>query len=447
MHNYHESLPLGRLLLLIGGFLLLLPFWGKAQDELSLRDLINRALEENYQIRIYKNIAETAENRNTIGNAGMLPNLNLIGETRTAINNSRQQFFTGDSQQATNARRNSLSTSLQANWIVFDGLAMFARKEQFERLAALSEADTRFFIEQTVADLATAYYQLRQETQLLAAYQKTLEVSEARLAFEEKAYEIGASNLLNLQLARVDQNTDRSLILNQEAQIQEIALAINRLITRELTAPITPIDSIRLAPEFDLSGLLQSTRSNNASLNQQQLNELATASQFDILRGALFPQVEIYGNFGFDRQVNEVGFLQSSRTFGPEFGIRVRFNLYSGGSDKIASQNAQINLETEQLRTQELNIEVERSLRAAHLRWLNHAQRARLERESVREANDALKIAQRQYELGALTNVDFRVIQLNAINAETRFLEAQFAAKVREIELLRLSGRLVEEML
>jgi hypothetical protein len=48
--------------------------------------------------------------------------------------------------------------------------------------------------------------------------------------------------------------------------------------------------------------------------------------------------------------------------------------------------------------------------------------------------------------LGALTNVEFRVIQLNAVNAETRFLEAQLLAKAREIELLRLSGRLLEEV-
>ena len=87
---------------------------------------------------------------------------------------------------------------------------------------------------------------------------------------------------------------------------------------------------------------------------------------------------------------------------------------------------------------------MEQSLRVAYLRWQTSAQQARLERESVVAANEALAIARRQYELNALTNVEFRVIQLNAINAETRFLAAQYAAKVREVELLRVSGKLLE---
>lgn len=423
-----------------------MPAPGHAQTDLSLSDLIAQALEQNYQIRIFQNIARTAENRNTRGNAGMFPTVGLVGEHRRSISNSRQEFFTGDSQERNNAHSNATTASLEVNWIVFDGMAMFARKEQFEKLQSLSEADTRFFIEQTVADLATAYYQLKQQSQLLEAYRKSLDVSRVRLEFEEKALEIGTSNLLNVQLARVDLNTDSALVLNQEARVQEIAVSINRIINRELTAAIQPVDSIRLAGDLNLSELLENARAKNAALDRQQLAELVAVGDIKIAKGALYPRVEIYGNYDFGRQSNEVGFLQSSRTFGPEYGLRVRFNLFSGRQNRIAHQNAQIELETEKLRTQDLDKQLEESIRIAHLRRQSRVRQAALESENMRAAALALDIARGQYELGALTNVEFRVIQLNVVNAETRLLEAQYEAKLREIELLRLSGTLLEQL-
>lgn len=415
----------------------------KAQNELSLNELIERALQENYQIRIVRNGERTADNNNTRGNAGMLPEVNLTGQRRTSINNSQQQFFTGDSQQATNARSTSTSANLEVNWLVFDGLAMFARKEQLEQLQQLSKEDTRFFMEQTVADLATTYYQLQQENQLLAAYRESLAVSQARLDFTERSYEIGNANLLDVQLAKVDCNTDSSLIVNQLAQIQELTIAVNRLINRDLIAPIQTTDSIRLTPGLNLETLSTNARTNNASLNQQQLLELVALTEVDIRKGALFPEVELYGAYGFNRQANEVGFLQSNRSFGPEYGIRVRFNLFSGGREELQRQNSIIAVETEQLRTEDLIQEMDATLQVAYVRWQSRVLQTQLEEESLEAAREALFIARRQYELGALTNIDFRVIQLNVINANTRLLQAQFLAKSRELELLRLSGQLL----
>lgn len=415
--------------------------------ELGLADLIHRALVENYQIQLSRNMEQITDNGNTRGNAGMLPVVDFTSSYVRAINNSRQEFFTGDSQEASNARRNSFSAGVEARWVVFDGMAMFARKEQLEQLATLSEADTRFLTEQTVADLVTAYYQLRQETELLRAFRESLEVSKTRLSFAERASEIGTGNRLDVHLAQVDVQTDSAQVLRQQARIREITVGINQLINRELTGSLVPTDSIRLRDELDLDNLLAEARNRNASLQQRQLAELIALTEVDIRKGALYPEVELYGSYDFNRQANQVGFLQSSRTFGPEYGLRVRFNLFSGQQEQVATENAELEVETERLRTQDLRQQVEASLRIAYLRWENSAQEAEIEKAGVVAAEQALTIARRQYELGELTNVDFRAIQLSLVNAETRFLSAQLAAKIQEIELLRLSGGLLEELL
>ena len=136
MHKFIQKATMLRLLLL-GCLVGAAQLQTVAQGGLSLEELVSMAIEENYQIRILKNLEQVADNRNTIGQAGMLPTVGISGEARSAINNSRQQFFTGDSQEASNATRRSTSAAVDASWIVFDGFAMFARRDQLDQLTAL----------------------------------------------------------------------------------------------------------------------------------------------------------------------------------------------------------------------------------------------------------------------------------------------------------------------
>ncbi len=417
-----------------------------SQSEISLQELINAALEQNYSIQIFKNNQRQAVNSNTAGNAGMLPDVDLTGEYRVSQGNSNQQFFNGEGQSATTATSTSLSGNIGVNWVVFDGLAMFARKEQLEKLELLSKEDVRFYIEQTAFDVAQTYYRLAQEKKLLESFRTSLRVSQTRYEFEDRAFDVGSSNGLDVQQALVDRNTDSSLVLNQKAQIRELEIELNRIINRELTSAITPTDTIELTGDFNLVNLMEESRANNAELNQQQLLELIALSDAKIARGLLFPEVELFGNYAYNKQENEVGFLSSSRQFGPNFGVRIRFNLYSGGQERIRAENLSIEAESENYRSSDLQNEVEASVRVAYLRWISRLEQVQLEKESVEAADLALKIASKQYEIGTLTNVDFRVIQLNAVNAQSRFLEAQFAAKSRELELQRLSGKLMSSV-
>ena len=417
-----------------------------SQTEMSLQELVNTALEQNYDIQIFKNNQRQAQNSNTIGNAGMMPNVDLTGEYRISQSNTNQQFFNGEGQIANNAKSTSLSGNIGVNWIVFDGLAMFARKDKLEQLELLSKEDLRFYLEQTTFDLAQIYYSLTQQKKLLESYRTSLNVSQTRYDFEQRAFEVGSSTGLDVQQALVDRNTDSSLVLNQKAQIRELEIEINQIINRDLMLAISPADTIVLTGDFNLVNLMEESRTNNAALSQQQLMELAALSEAKIARGALFPEVELFGNYSYNNQENEVGFLANSRQFGPNVGVRIRFNLYSGGQERIRAENLKIESESESLRTSDLQSDVEASVRIAYLRWQSRIEQVQLEKESVKAANQALKIATRQYEVGTLTNIDFRIIQLNAVNAQSRFLEAQFAAKSRELELQRLSGKLMSSV-
>jgi hypothetical protein len=78
--------------------------------------------------------------------------------------------------------------------------------------------------------------------------------------------------------------------------------------------------------------------------------------------------------------------------------------------------------------------------------YQNALQMLNLESENLDAARSILKIGQKQYELGSINEVQFRQIQLSSLRAESNYLEAKFNAKSFEIDLLRLSGTLIQEV-
>mgnify|MGYP000350827253 CR=1 FL=1 len=60
-----------------------------------------------------------------------------------------------------------------ANWTVFNGFSVYAKRSQLGYLEELGQLNAKFYIEQTVSDIVIAYHQLVYEKQLLMKINNT----------------------------------------------------------------------------------------------------------------------------------------------------------------------------------------------------------------------------------------------------------------------------------
>lgn len=67
---------------------------------------------------------------------------------------------------------------------------------------------------------------------------------------------------------------------------------------------------------------------------------------------------------------------------------------------------------------------------------------AKLERGNIEIANQNLDITLEKYRLGSITPLELREAQKNAIDANNRYLEMKYQAKLAEIYLKQISGTL-----
>lgn len=425
--------------------LMMISIGSMSQDTLKLTatEAVAMALEKNHGIRLAKLEADAAELLDHPGEAGMLP---IVGLTGTYdINNSatRQQFFNGDVREADNANIRAADVDLTAEWTIFDGLTMFATRERLATLALLGRTRLRQEIETTIFDVLATYYQVVQIQKAIEVRREGVRTSKERLAIAEAGERIGTASGLVVVQARLDLSADSAAVLEMKAQAANATAQLNVLLGSDPSVPIGVLDTIPVTGELDLATIQQQARSNNSGLLQAQQLQLTSDIAVRELRGALFPRLSIYGNYGYTQSTSDVGILQSNRSLGPNYGARVSIPLFSGGRADRAMRVAKIQQEQAALTTEEMALRLEQQVLEG---WTDHQlarQRVALEEQDLVGIRRQVDVALESYRIGLLTPVELRDIQQGYMDAEDRLLIARYEAQIAELRLKVLAGGLL----
>ncbi len=428
--------------------LLLMPIHTNAQQYYSLEELVRITLEQNYQLQIMRNQQQMAENENTAGNAGMLPSVNAGAQRSWQILNTETNFFTGDSRSGSNAVNTSLNAFVEMDWTVFDGFSMFARRDRLNYLAQLGETETKYWVEQTIADIAFAYFQLIREQQLLEKFRQSLEISAFRLDLEDRKRKVGTGNALRYHQALIDFNSDSSLVSNQEMLIRDLKIRINRISGKEPMQEINIAETdIHLNGIENMNFLLDKALANNYDIERARIEEMLTEANIRAERGNRYPQISVFGAYTYNRQTSELGFVESSRNYGGDFGVRVRFNLYDGGRQNTRIRNAVLQQESAGIALDDTRALLESEIARLLNSYENYMQQYRLLQQSLESAEKSLEISRQQLETGAISGFDFRQTQLTALQVENQIINLKYSMKVIEVDIFKLTGELAQRIL
>lgn len=427
--------------------LLLIAIPVQAQDTLSVSDAIQIALENNFSIRIAKNNAEIANNNNTIGNAGFLPNVNANGSFTRRVQNSVTNFSNDNIADINNSGVISsvYSYGIDANWTIFDGLTMFATADRLDFQMDISEEQAQLQVEQVLADIIITYFQLVGQQQAYHVLQNTVEVSQERIRIAETKLDLGSGSEYDLLQARADLNADRAALIRSNTGLKQAKILLNQILASEVNLNFDVQDTIELAEPLTLDLLLEEALQQNKELSISRLNEQVANSEIREITGEWFPQISVNGGYGYTRNEASVGFTEFSENRGFNFGVTASVNLFSGFNKKRRRENAQVELKNEQLRIQELELNIQAQVKQVYEQYSDALNLIDLEEENLSITEQSLDIALERFRLGTINSVELREAQLTLLNAQNRLIAAQIEAKTTEVQLLRISGRLLRQ--
>ncbi|HSI90512.1 MAG TPA: TolC family protein [Adhaeribacter sp.] len=433
----HKFLFLG--LLLISFFP---AFQSSAQEILTLEEAVRIALENNYDIRLSRNNLEIDDTNVSWANAGILPQVDAVVTDNNSILTTRQTQQDGSVRERNNARNANLNYGVGLTWTIFDGFGMFARYDQLQELRKLGETELQQTVLTRVGDVMSTYYDLIQQQQQLRAYDSAILISRMRLDIARNRFTIGKAARLAVLNAQVDLNTDTTNFLRQRELYTNTKTLLNEIMGRDVNTPFLVADSIVIDGSLTLGNLTTLAQQQNPSLRAALINKRVAELGLKQVRANRYPAVGVNTGYNFSRSESALGFATSSTGRGLSYGLSASVNLFNGGLQRQNEKVARILIRNAELEQEQLNLNISAQLTTAYQTYLTNLSLVNLEKSNQEIARRNLEITLDKYRLGTLTPVEFRDAQLNYLNAEVRYSNAQYQAKLAEIGLKEIAGNL-----
>jgi outer membrane protein TolC len=425
---------------------ILCPLFVKAQQILTLEEAIQQGISKQYSIQISRQKERIAANENTLGNAGFLPTISGNLAKNYTISGLDQSFFGGVRapliQSGVNS--NSGNAGVAMAWTLYDGQGMFILRDRFKELQNLGAKQTETNIENLIALISSTYYDLIRQNLRVNNFKKGLEISNDRLKLAKDRYEVGQGSKVDYYSAQVDYNEDKALLIAQEQSFTNTKIGFNTILVKDYKSDFSIINNIDLLPKLKLGELKMSALSQNPTLISAILSKKISDLDTKNLQSQQKPQIDLLAGYALSNVANGAGFgveKGSSDVF--NYGLRATINIFDGYNQKRKIQNAKINAEIAAIQIEDLKNALLSTLEKTYVTYENSMNLIQLETENYAIAKQNIEIAFDRFKVGIATSYELREVQRNAVAAETRLIEAKFAAKSAEIELIRLSGNLL----
>ncbi len=424
-----------------------------AQTVLTTNNAVDLLLQNNYGVNIARNNVKIAENNTSKELNGYLPTLGASAGVNASLGGSTQTFGENFSQgpgsnkiTINNAFQWGANVGVQANYTIIDRTRDYTLDQLKEQLS-FTDLELRQTIEVNILQLFSSYYQLAQLIENLVVQERTFETSQQRKTRAQYRLEYGQGSKLDVLNAEVDIQRDSVDLLNLKQQIANVRRNINVIIGQEVDTDFVVDTTLNYDPKLNLSQLIEQAKTNNIQLLALDQNIKIRAYDLQILDATRMPTLNANASYSFsmsDLPKESFTTFQSNRGLGVD--LTLGWNIFDGGIRKMRKENVNIALENQALQRSQLEAEIIRDLQSAWETYQNALFILKVEQKNITTAQANFESTQEFFKAGRLTSVEFRQAQLNLLNAKRSYNNAKYNAKLLEVQLLQLSGGLLDGM-
>ncbi|WP_304141844.1 TolC family protein [Mesoflavibacter zeaxanthinifaciens] len=415
-----------------------------AQQMLTKEEAVKLALDNNYDIKIANNNVLVAENNTSVLNSGYLPTVTGTAGATYNLDNTEAEFSNGNSTVLNGAESNRYNAGVSLNYTIFDGLGRHYNYKRLKEQYQLSELQARETIENTIVQLFSVYYNVAQLSENLETLDQTLLVTKDRLVRAEYQFDYGQNTKLEVLNAEVDINTDSINIINTKQDLKIAKRDLKLVLGETFTEDFNVETEVDFLLQFKKDSLFKKAKQRNVALLQTEKN--IAISQLDIKSGksAYLPTLGLTGSYGWNKNNNNAAsFVTVSTNTGLSGGLNLSWNLFDGGATMTRVRNAKVNLETQQLQKENILLSIQRDFDNAWDDYMNKLEIYNIQEKNIITAQNNFDRTQEKFKIGQVNSIEFRQAQLNLLNTELSRNQAKYAAKLAELQLLQISGELL----
>ncbi len=416
-----------------------------SQSILTPDEAVKIALKNNYSIQIAKNQAGIASNNYSFGKAAFFPALDASASYTKSNSNTKQEYFDGRTIDRNGAVSNNLTSGIMLNWTIFDGFQMFAAFDKLKELKKSGIIGFKASVDTNVQSVLSTYYNIVRQQQVLQVIKRNIIISGERVKIAEEKKDVGSGSKFDLLSAQVDLNDDKSSLLMGEQDLSALKIQLNRLLGRRGDEDFSVIDTIAVDSTLSFDNLKSDLTGKNTDLLLAKQAKNSADLDLALAKSELYPVINLNLGYNYVKSESQAGFVKSNQNTAINYGVTASFNLFNGLDTRRKIENAKISIETSKYIYASVADKVNADLLNTFKQYKNSLELAKLEAENLKVAEENVAIALERLRLGNITPLDFREAQNKMLTTKSNLVAAEYSAKVAEVQLLRLSGRLVNK--
>ena len=448
-----------------------------AQDTLSLARAIQIGLQNNFDVQIGKLNLDIAKNNNNWGQAGMLPSINLIGgQPNSVVQRKPANPFAVPGKSISD----NVTGQLDVQFTLFDGFFVRLSKQRLDKLEDLSSGNARFLMENTVQGIILGYYSVLLQREQLQVLVKNKEFSKERYDYVKLRKELGGAITFDVLQEQNNYLTDSASVLQQEILLKNSLRDLNLLLNENINKTYFFTEGIPFENEvYRYEDLRDKMLSSNTNLKNQYISQELVRNSTRIAESNYSPTILLNtglngsldklnanfrantgntientvgyvnrdGNLPVYNTVNETALKPQTITgnsYGAYANFGLRFTLFNGGQIRRAVENSQVQEKIVQLSTDQLKLSLENDLLASFDLYNLRRQLVQIAQVRLQAAELNLQLGNERYKNGALSAIDLRIVQDNYQRAALENYLAIYANISSRVDLVRLTGGLVD---
>ena len=413
-----------------------------AQSRLTLSDAVNIALKNSPGIQIAKNNVNITTLYNDYGIAGGLPSVVFSGTGKEQSTNVKQELNTGQVIERNGANSNSAVTSVDAVMPIYAGGRIVSEKKRLEQVQQLSEQQLTSRGLVVASNVMLKYYDIVRQQSYAKTLLHSIDVSAQKLKIVKAQKEVGLSNNADLFQSQLDLNAQKQALESQQLIIDQAKTDLLAMLTLKADSTIFIEDTIIINKELKLDSVLSNLYVNPdviAADKQIRINELLQ-SEMDALR---YPSVNMIGGYSYSRTQSNAGTTLFNQNLGPYVGLNFAFPIYNGSIYKKQYQVSSINTNNAKLVKDTLVLGYMSLAVKTYQSYISNLKQLETQQKNYDLSIQLLDLVIQRFQLRQATIIDVKQAQQTFENAANALVNISYSSKAAEIQLRKLSNKLV----
>ncbi len=461
------NLPRFHHLFWVGTFLLLLFANSVSADEhklLNLEDSLQIAKQNNLLLKVAEQGLESAKAQLKIARSSLLPRISANGnytyfkDVQKSVISAEGGFGfpmqNGDMDEMSTPNVDNESElielefgahhNLQGNVSLTQPIFAWGRYYYGYQAAKFQyEASEKEFIateNKLRLEVYQSFYRVLIAQEFVKVAEQRIELVQKQLKIAETSFEAGVTANFDVLRAKVLLANAQSQLIRAKNGVRTAKNTFKTLLNLPLSEQVAVEGSFE-TPEvsIQLDELLKVALDKRPEVTQSKLNEQAGEKQLKVSKTRQLPDLSFFSNYQISQneRLTEMNRIWS-------LGLQINIPIFDGFASRAAIQQSKSVLSQLQLGTQQTKSTVEFEVRNAYLALLEAKTLIDVQRETVAQAEESVRIANLQFENGMITTVELTDTQLALMQAKVNRLQAQHDYVVGLAQLEKAIGQKIE---